>query len=131
MNIGRWRARKPREWASLLLLPALAMRLLVPEGFMPVASDGVAVTMQMCHGDAQSAAVIRLAGHGDAPGTPAARHDSPCVFAATATVAPFSISLVPIVAAAPRVAVPAVGAAVPAARLPHRPQSARAPPGIV
>ena len=128
MNLGRLRARKPREWVVLLLLPALALRLLVPDGFMPAAGDGVTVTMQMCHGDARSAAVIRLAGHGEEPGEPSAMHDSPCVFAASAAVAPPSVALVPVVATAPPESAPVVVAAHPAARRPHCPQSPRAPP---
>ena len=131
MTLGRLRARQSREWVILLLLPALAWRLLVPAGFMPAAGDGVALTMQMCHGDAQSSLVIRLAGKGEGAGDHDAPHDAPCAFAASATVAP------PASAAAPVDAVPPIGLALPsrpvtaAIRTLHHPHSPRAPPVTV
>ena len=47
MNLGRFRARVTREWVILLLLPALAFRLLVPEGFMPAFGDGAELTPEV------------------------------------------------------------------------------------
>ena len=35
MRLGLFRSRVSREWLVPLLLPALAVRLLLPEGFMP------------------------------------------------------------------------------------------------
>ena len=35
-----------RQWVILLLLPALAFRLLVPEGFMPAFGDGTELAAQ-------------------------------------------------------------------------------------
>ena len=128
MNLGRLRARRPREWVILLLLPALAWRLMVPAGFMPAAGDGGTLTMQMCHGDAQSSIVIRLAGQGETPGEHSAPHDSPCAFAASATVAPPAIAAGPVAAVLPTgFALPSRPAA-PATRTPHHPHSPRAPP---
>ena len=128
MNLGRLRARRPREWVILLLLPALAWRLLVPAGFMPAAGDGGTLTMQMCHGDAQSSIVIRLAGRGETPGDRTAPHDSPCAFAASAAAAPPVVALVPFAAVVPAGYAPPPRPAAPATRLLHHPHSPRAPP---
>ena len=130
MTIGGLRRRGRREWIALLLLPALAFRLLVPAGFMPdFGADGSTLTLQMCHGDARSAAVLRLTtGQTDEPAAPDAAHDAPCVFAATTAAAPPPVlSLDVSVRALPQAASPPrVDASVPPT--PHRPQSARAPP---
>ncbi|MGB5104762.1 MAG: hypothetical protein WBO04_15790, partial [Steroidobacteraceae bacterium] len=79
--------RRVRGWVALLLAPALALRLFVPEGFMAGSADG-ALTMQMCHGDARSAIVIRATQGGEAPAPHGGDHQAPCVFAATAATAP-------------------------------------------
>jgi hypothetical protein len=131
VNLDRLRATKAREWVVLLLLPALAWRLLVPAGFMPVAGDGLSLTMQMCHGDAQSSIVIRLAGKGEKPGDHTAPHDAPCAFAASATVAPPASVAAPIDAILPTgITLPSrpVAAAIRTLRHPHSP---RAPPVTV
>jgi len=133
MNPGWLRTRATREWVALLLLPALAFRLLVPEGFMPTFGDGAVLTMQMCHGDGKSSVIVRLTQDGgEAPDEDLARHDAPCVFAAAATVAPpaagmaapdFTARLEP--RQSPRAVTPA------SVRSPHPPQSPRAPPSLV
>ena len=131
MNLGRLRARDAREWVVLLLLPALAWRLLVPAGFMPAAGDGVALTMQMCHGDAQSSIVIRLAGKGETPDHHGARHDSPCAFAASAALAPPAVAAVPLAAVVPAEFRQPSRPAAPAIRALRHPHSPRAPPVTV
>ena len=132
MNLGRLRARELREWVILLLLPVLAFRLLVPAGFMPSFGDGLAVSMQMCHGDAKSSVVMRLTGGAhEAPGGPAANHDAPCVFAASAAVAPPASIAVPLAGAAPPEPPQLPRVAAPSLSTPHRPQSPRAPPSFV
>jgi hypothetical protein len=128
MNLRRLRKRTTREWVYLLLLPALAFRLLVPAGFMPTAGDGLAVTMQMCHGDAKSSVVIRLTGADEAPAGQHARHDAPCVFAASAAVAPPAVAVVQLPTAAGPDSIAVARAQAPAARTLHHPQSPRAPP---
>ena len=128
MNLGRLRARATREWVALLLLPALAFRLLVPAGFMPAVGDDLAVTMQMCHGDAKSSVVVRLTTDEDAPAAPQARHEAPCVFAASATVAPPSLPALPQLSTATPEARPLPERPAPASRPLHHPQSPRAPP---
>ena len=128
MSLRRLRARATREWVYLLLLPALAFRLLVPAGFMPAVGDGLAVTMQMCHGDTKSSVVVRLTADDDAPAAPQASHDAPCVFAASATVAPPTIDTPPQLSSATPEAIPLPERPAPAARPLHHPQSPRAPP---
>lgn len=132
MHLGRLRARKLRQQVILLLLPLLAFRLLVPDGFMPRFGAGHTVSMQMCHGDARSAAAMRLLRDQPASPTPdnhgGARHDAPCVFAASAGAAP-----VPLLPALPDAAplpdaLPLPALVTPVPRLTHRTQSARAPP---
>jgi len=128
MSLGRLRARATREWVYLLLLPALAFRLLVPAGFMPAVGADFAVTMQMCHGDAKSSIVVRLTADEDAPAAPQASHESPCVFAASATVAPPTLPTLPQLSAAMPDADPLRERPAPASRPLHHPQSPRAPP---
>ena len=129
MTLGRLRARCFREQVILLLLPVLAFRLLFPAGFMPRFGDDLELSMQMCHGDAQSAAVMRVLDDGPAaPGSEGDGHTAPCVFAAIgafATPEPPS-SGIAVVAHDP--IEPAPLARAPALPLSHRPQSPRAPP---
>ena len=129
MNLGRLRARTLRERVILLLLPVLAFRLLFPAGFMPRFGDDLELSMQMCHGDAQSAAVMRVLDDGPAaPGSEGDGHTAPCVFAAIgafATPEP-PASGVAVVAHDPIEPAPLEPA--PALPVSHRPQSPRAPP---
>lgn len=133
MKLGRLRARVTREWVILLLLPALAFRLLVPEGFMPAFGDGTELTMQMCHGDGKSSVIVRLTRDSDeAPDDPQAGHAAPCVFAAAATLAPPAAEFAAqdFIARLEHLQMPRVMFAVPVHRH-HRPQSPRAPPSLV
>lgn len=128
MSLRRLRARATRKWVCLLLLPALAFRLLMPAGFMPAVGDDLSITMQMCHGDAKSSVVVRLTGAGDEPTAPQANHEAPCVFAASATVAPPALAALPQLSAAAPDAIPVTERPGPVARPLHHPQSPRAPP---
>jgi hypothetical protein len=132
MNLGRLRTRALRQRLVLLLLPLLAFRVLVPDGFMPSFGDGLEVSMQMCHGDAKSSVVVRLTGGTDeAPGVPQASHEAPCVFAATAGAALQATIVLPLPGATSPDFIAAPRAAAPSPRTPHRPQSPRAPPSLV
>jgi len=128
MNLGRLRTPRLRERLVLLLLPLLALRLMVPAGFMPSFGSDLELSMQICHGDGRAAELLRPAPKAPGPGDDSqASHDSPCLFAATATVAP---PLPPPLAPAtlrPGIAPPPVVTAT-APPPHHRPQSARAPP---
>lgn len=133
MNLGRFRARVTREWVILLLLPALAFRLLVPEGFMPAFGDGAELTMQMCHGDGKSSVIVRLTQQsGEAPDDPQAGHAAPCVFAAAATIAPpaADFAVQHFIARLEHQHAPRAVTTAPV-RPHHRPQSPRAPPSLV
>ena len=130
MHLGRLRARRfRRQVILLLLLPVLAFRLLFPAGFMPRFGDDLELSMQMCHGDARSSTVMRLLADGPAaPGDDERQHDAPCVFAAVGAFAPPEPTLAALdVAGHEIVGAPPIAPA-PTLRLPHRPQSPRAPP---
>ena len=133
MKLGRLRAHVTRQWVILLLLPALAFRLLVPEGFMPAFGDGAELTMQMCHGDGKSSVIVRLTQDGgETPDDSQAGHSAPCVFAAAATIAPPGVDFAvqDFIARLEHLQTPrAVTAAL--VRHQHRPQSPRAPPSLV
>jgi hypothetical protein len=85
--LHRFRARR-RRWA-LLALPALLLRALVPVGFMPVASaEGLSV--EMCPDAAPLPPGYHHHHHhpgGGAPDGSFAAHHTPCLFAASATLA--------------------------------------------
>jgi len=86
----------------------------------------------MCHGDAQSAAAMRLLHEQPATSTDgdhsSQRHDTPCVFAASAGAAPAPLlPTLPDAAPTPE-AMPLPALVIPAPRVTHRTQSARAPP---
>jgi|APFre7841882724_1041349.scaffolds.fasta_scaffold17778_4 hypothetical protein len=133
MKLDRLRARVTREWVILLLLPALAFRLLVPEGFMPAFGDGAELTMQMCHGDGKSSVIVRLTQDGgEAPDDPQAGHSAPCVFAAAATIAPpaADFAVQDFITRLEHLQAPHAVIAAPVRPL-HRPQSPRAPPSLV
>lgn len=122
--------RRVRGWVALLLGPALALRLLVPEGFMASGADG-ALTMQMCHGDARSSMVIRATQGEQAPAPHGGNHEAPCVFAATAATAPPPLAAIVLSGAPIPQAPESARIAAPLLRSLHRTQSPRAPPSLV
>jgi hypothetical protein len=122
--------RRVRSWVALLLAPALALRLFVPDGFMASAGADGTLTMQMCHGDARSSTVIRVTQGGEAPADHGNSHEAPCAFAATAATAPPPLAAVALdLAPIPQAPAPARKAA-PQVRNTHRTQSPRAPPSL-
>ena len=89
MSLGRLRTRKLRGWVILPLLPVLALRLLVPEGFMPRFGEDLELSVQMCHGDGKSSAAMRmLQDDAPAPAGDDGQQHSACTFAATAAATP-------------------------------------------
>ena len=124
MNV-RWMCRRDvRQLVWLLLVPALALRLLVPPGFMPGTNAGHGLTMQMCHGTGPLPTPM-----GHDPGQPQPRHDSPCVFAAAATVAPPPVLALAATGIAHAIVEPAQPVSPIFHRAPPRAHAARAPPG--
>ena len=127
---ARWlHRRKTRLLTGLLLLPALAVRLMVPQGFMPGTGAGDAPTMQMCHGAGPMPAATHPVPSRDSPSPgQGEHHQAPCVFAAAGTTAPPPVPTV-VLGAAPA---PDLGLPQPefsfVQRAIHRAQSARAPP---
>ena len=116
---------------TLLVLPALAFRLLIPAGFMPSVGDGFTITMQMCHGDGRSAELIRILGQEPQPADRDAAHDAPCMFAASGTAAPLPVPADVLAHVAP-VALRDAARVAPAPLLaPRRTQSPRAPPSKI
>jgi hypothetical protein len=123
--IGRCR-RAHRQW--LWLLPALALRLCIPAGFMPGA--GPTGPMQICHGDTRAATLLESGIVAPGSGEPDSREDHSCVFAAAGHATLLPSPPAPAFAFLPAPPAPAaVVAGIAHNSLAHRPQSARAPPG--
>lgn len=89
MQANWLRDRKTRLLVGLLLVPALALRLLVPQGFMPGTGADGAPSMQMCHGAGPlPASTHPVPGGNDPAPSQGQHHESPCVFAAAGSAAP-------------------------------------------
>jgi hypothetical protein len=114
---------------GLLLLPALAARMLVPPGFMPGTGADGAPTMQMCHGAGPLPTAVQppTPGNDDAP-RDRVHHEAPCVFAAAGSAAPPPVAAV--VHGTPQApdAGPPTPKSIIVLRTLHRAQAARAPP---
>jgi hypothetical protein len=129
MHIRCIQNRSTRLLVGLLLVPALALRVLVPPGFMPGTGAGDAPTMQMCHGSGPlpSSTQPSPGGSDPAPGQ-GQHHEAPCVFAAAGSAAPPPV--VALALDAPHA--DDVGALTPdfvfVQKALHRAQAARAPP---
>ena len=67
MQAPWFQKRKTRLLVGLLLLPALAARMLVPPGFMPGTGADGAPTMQMCHGAGPLPTAVQPANPGQRP----------------------------------------------------------------
>ena len=129
MRVAWLRRRKTCLLVALLLLPALAARLLVPPGFMPGTGADGAPSIQMCHGAGPLPGAVQPAtpDDGHAPGD-RAHHEPPCVFAAAGSAAPPPVAAV--VHGSPQApdAGPPTPESIIVQRALHRAQAARAPP---
>jgi len=90
--------RRRQLLLTLLVIPALALRALIPVGFMPVAAEQ-GFALEFCPGAGALPPGVELAsahahhhhhagggGHGSDPSS--LTHHAPCLFAASATLAP-------------------------------------------
>jgi hypothetical protein len=98
--------RRRLAWAWLAL-PALLLRALIPPGFMPVAA-GPGFALEFCPGAAAlPPGLAHAAGHAHRhhhggsgqPSDPSSSHHAPCLFAASATLAPAPVLAEPLAAA--------------------------------
>lgn len=122
-----------RGWFALLVACALAVRLMVPVGFMP-AVEGGRLTLTSCSGAAPAAATPAMAGmHHEAPdGRDRGKPEMPCAFAGPGLATADAIDPVLLATAilfAFVFAVRAVALALPAAPVRWRPPL-RAPPPV-
>ena len=132
MSLGRLRTRKLRGWVILPLLPVLALRLLVPEGFMPRFGENLELSMQMCHGDGRSSAAMRmLQDELPAPAGDDDEQHSSCTFAATAAATPPEPTVAVLGAVTGSTTEPLPRLAAPERPFHHRSQAPRAPPNPV
>jgi hypothetical protein len=123
------RNERTRLIVGLLLVPALALRVLVPPGFMPGMGADDAPTMQMCHGAGPLPAPASPLPAGQDPAPDQGKHhESPCAFAAAGSSAPPPAAAVPMSTASAAEVGPATSILVFVPRSFHRAQAARAPP---
>jgi len=137
-GVPHWFSARRRQWLlAALVLPVLALRALIPIGYMPV-SDRGGLHIDFCPGEAQPPGVLAaqpLAHHhhhhgGADHGTPAPESHAPCLFALSASPA-FAPAVAIAAVIPPATTAPAESAArrvfVPAI---VRAQSPRGPPQI-
>jgi hypothetical protein len=132
VHLRRSQGRKTRLLVGLLLLPALAFRVLIPPGFMPGTGSDDAPTMQMCHGAGPLPTVgeSNRSSDGQAPNGHT-QHEAPCVFAAVGSSAPPPPVALAICVLQVADAVSAAPAIVVVQKTLHRAQAARAPPAAI
>lgn len=125
------RRQSVRRLVGLMLLPGLALRLLMPPGFMPGGPADGGHFIKMCHGAGPVPTAVHAPPDRGVPGPGQhAHHEAPCIFAAAGSVAPPSVALV---AAGPVAAVEHLPPAPPASfeqRAIDRAHRARAPPEL-
>jgi hypothetical protein len=81
-----WRSIRLRTYVLPLLLGALALRFLIPTGFMPGSGDGTTLTVSMCSTQNKSE-VIKI------PGEPAKPHCDNCLMPSVGPpLSPFNIA---------------------------------------
>lgn len=123
-------SRRTRILAALLLLPALALRALIPSGFMPGTHAGLGIAMQLCTSQGMQTVIVNPDGSIE-QGAPASHHDAPCSYALSGGAAPL-----PELTHSPSLSVPSATfvafAPAPAVSLPSivRAHTPRGPPAI-
>lgn len=103
--------------AALLLAAVLALRVLVPAGFMPMAGADGRLTVMVCSGEGSRAMTIVIPGLGEGRGKPAPadrdKAGGPCAFAGHAAPWLSSVDPVLLIAALAAVAMLALFASRP------------------
>ncbi len=86
-GVRTWRSNRVRSYVLPLLLGALALRFLIPTGFMTDSSDGTSLSAAMCStGKSQSERI-------EIPGEPAKPHCDHCLMPSVGPpLAPFNIA---------------------------------------
>ena len=99
MPVLRRYFRRHRAAAAWLVFAALLMKVVVPAGFMPVAT-GRSITMELCSGFGPEKVMAAMPGMGDHKGSPdhSGKGDMPCGFGghappAFSTVDPILLAL--------------------------------------
>lgn len=80
-------SRRHRVLAVLLLLPALALRAVIPAGFMPGSHSGLGIAMQLCTSQGMQTVIVNPDGSIE-KGAPSTHHDAPCSYAMSGGAAP-------------------------------------------
>ncbi len=128
---SRLRTRQVRVWVGWLLLPGLALRLLMPPGFMPGGSADGGHLIKMCHGTGPVPMAVHTPADRSPPPSSGQHHEAPCIFAAAGSAAPPTVAALAI--APPSAAdFSPPGPERSAERRPiHRAHPARGPPPIL
>ena len=118
-GVRTWRSIRARYYVLPLLLGALAVRFLIPTGFMPGGSEGTSLTVSMCSTAGKNENI-------EIPGEPAKPHCDQCMSPSLGSpLAPFNIAGPPHIAQ--RSFLPWLESQIPESPL-ARAQIPRAPP---
>jgi hypothetical protein len=122
-------SRRRRTFAAWLLLPVLALRAVIPVGFMPGSHAGLGIAMQLCTSQGIQTVIVNPDGSIE-KGAPSSHHDAPCAYAVVGTAAPppaaFAASVPSLLSSAPLIASRYDTPAEPA----ERAHAARGPPRV-
>jgi hypothetical protein len=118
---------RTRLIVGLLLVPALGLRVLVPQGFMPGTGADHSPIIQMCHGAGPLPAPANPLPTDPAPER-GKHHESPCAFAAAGSTAPPPAAAEQLETARAVEVSPGLRTLGVIPRPLHRAQAARAPP---
>jgi hypothetical protein len=84
--VRKWRSIRVRSYVLPLLLGALALRFLIPTGFMPGDGEGTTLTASMCANGSKSEVI-------EIPGEPAKPHCDNCLMPSMGPpLSPFNIA---------------------------------------
>lgn len=128
---SRLRSRQVRIWVGWLLLPGLALRLLLPPGFMPGGAGDGGHLIKMCHGTGPVPMAVHTPVDDPQPAPSGGQHhEAPCVFAAAGSVAPPTIDSLAVAPPSATDYSPPVPQRSAERRALHRAHLARGPPAL-